>query len=436
MGKTFPRGGGFIPHRKGATKDSPIVVMPAPREIVIPMQQHIGAPCKPTVHVGDQVRLGQKIGESTSYVQAPVHASVSGQVVAVEERLLLTGEPCLSIVIANDNLDTRKDTEGYLLAKTSGDQIRDSVKESGIVGMGGAGFPTHVKLAVPKPIDTIIVNGAECEPYLTCDHRLMVERGEALVFGLQVMMKATGATRGIFGIETNKMDAISHLENLVKEDPSLRVVPLAVRYPQGAEKQLIKAAVNREVPSGMLPFEVGCLVSNVHTVFSLACAFQSGRPLYQRVITVSGGRILNPSNLLVRIGTPIQDVIEFCGGYYSEPEVLVAGGPMTGVAVLDPRAPVTKTVSGLLALGSDEVSFDENRPCIRCARCVDACPMGLSPLDIAEAARKGRGDEVDKLHGMDCIECALCSYTCPAKRALVSLIREGKRELVSKKAKG
>jgi len=314
MGKTFPRGGGHIPHRKGATDQKSIMVMPAPREVIIPLQQHIGAPCEPIVAVGDMVKMGQKIGESKAFVSAPVHASVSGKVSAIEERALLDGRKVSCIIIANDGRDEKAPSNGATLDKLSADQIREVVKNCGLVGMGGAGFPTHVKLAVPKPVDTVIINGAECEPYLTCDHRLMVERAEDMVQGLLATMKATRATKGIVGIEINKLDAIEAVKEAIKDIPALSIVPLQVRYPQGAEKQLIKAALGREVPSGSLPFEVGCVVSNVHTAISISEAITSGTGLYQRVVTISGRCILDPRNVMVRIGTTLSELAAFCGG--------------------------------------------------------------------------------------------------------------------------
>lgn len=434
--RTFPRGGGEIPHRKEATDQKPIVVLPAPAEVVIPLHQHIGAPCEILVQKGDRVKMGQKIGEAKQFVCAPIHSSVSGEVIAVEERPLLSGKKVLSVVIKNDGKDepiTAPAHKDFL--KMSPDAIRQVVKEAGIVGMGGAGFPTHIKLNPPMPVDTIIINGAECEPYLTCDHRLMAEKAPEMVGGLLAIMRATGATKGIVGIEANKPDAIAAVEEAIKGHEQLSVVVLQVRYPQGAEKQLIKAVVNKEVPSGCLPCETGCVVNNVHTAIAIYEALTLGKASFERVVTVSGGAVVDPRNVLVRIGTPLEALMEFCGGLLGEPAVIIGGGPMTGPAVVDLKGPVVKNLSGVLALRDDEVAFDENRPCIRCARCVQVCPMGLTPNLLGELSHKGFYQKAGKLRIQDCIECGLCSYTCPSKRALVTWIKDGKAGLAAQRAK-
>lgn len=428
LAKTFPRGGAHIPHRKEGSESKAIVAMPAPKEVIIPLSQHIGAPNKPTVSINDRVLMGQVIGETDQFVSAPVHASVSGRVQAIEERPLMDGSKALCIVIENDGLDESVPGTQTTLERSSAEAIKEAAKRAGLVGMGGAGFPTHVKLAVPRPVDTVIVNGAECEPYLTCDHRLMVEQADAMVLGLKAAMKAVGATHGVIGIEVNKPDAIEMVRSAAKGDSNLRVVPLQVRYPQGAEKQLIKAALNREVPSGALPFEVGCVVSNVHTLISLAAAVTSGTSSYQRVLTVSGRAAVDPRNVSARVGTKVQDVIDFCGGMYGEPAVIVAGGPMTGPSVQSLEGPVVKSTSGILLLTEEEIALDENRPCIRCARCVDYCPMGLTPNVLGLFSDKGRIEEAAKWNLMDCIECSVCSYVCPSRRALVTWIKQGKQD--------
>ncbi|MFB5067350.1 MAG: electron transport complex subunit RsxC [Candidatus Wallacebacter cryptica] len=431
MVRTFPLGGGHIPHRKNATEHKPIMTLPAPKRVVIPLSQHIGAPCRPIVQVGDTVKLGQKIGEAEQYISAPIHASVSGKVVEIGEMELFDGSKSNCIVIENDGLDQ---TEPELKRDYTGltpKQLVEIIREAGIVGMGGAGFPTHVKVSPPKPIDTVLINGAECEPYLTCDHRLMLEEAKKLLDGLKIMMQAVGADRGIIGVEVNKKDALNHLEKLCADQPNLSVVGLKVKYPQGAEKQLIKAALGREVPSGCLPAEVGCIVSNVHTVIAVAEAVISGISSYQRVITVAGGAIYDPRNLLVRIGTPLREVIEFCGGL-GVAEVIVAGGPMTGKLVKSLDGPVVKNLSGVLALIKDEVAEELNRPCIRCARCVDHCPAGLQPNFLAEWSCNGMLEQAEKNHIMDCIECGLCSFVCPSQRGLSRFIQEGKKAIRTK----
>lgn len=435
--KTFPRGGGAIPHRKYATESKNIVVMDAPQRVIIPLRQHIGAECEPLVKVGDSVKIGQKIGESSQYISAPVHASVSGVVVEIKEYPLLDGNKSLAIVIENDGLDhfwQTSDSNNY--NKPDSKKLAEIIKDAGIVGMGGAGFPTHVKVMPNQPIDAIIINGAECEPYLTCDHRLMVERGEDLLKGLQAVMAAVKAPKGVIGIEDNKADAIEVLQNLLPADSNIEVVPLKVKYPQGAEKQLIKAVNNREVPSGSLPASVGCIVFNVHTIIAIAEALNDGLSSYQRVITVSGNNITNPQNLLVRIGTPIKEVLEFCGGISGKPGAIVAGGPMTGKAILELAAPVVKNLSGILVLGPEEITQTENNPCIRCAKCVDACPMGLQPNFIAELSDKGLIDRAERLDAMDCIECGLCSFVCPALRSVCNSIQNGKNAIRAKKSAG
>lgn len=415
----------------------PIMVLPAPDIAVIPLQQHIGAPCEPIVAVGDRVKMGQMIGQASQFICASVHASVSGQVIAIEPRSLANGNKVPCVVIKNDGRDEMAlGTKHTGLKKLSASDIRQAVKDAGIVGMGGAGFPTHVKLTPPKPVDTILINGAECEPYLTCDHRLMVERAPEMVQGLLAIMKAVGAEKGIIGIEANKPDAIAEVQKVIAEYSNLSVASLQVRYPQGAEKQLIKAILGREVPSGGLPADVGCVVSNVHTAIAVYEALMKGKSSYERVVTVSGGAVVDPRNVLVRVGTPIEDLFEFCGGFLGQPEVVICGGPMTGWEIKDLSGPVVKNMSGVLALTREEAAFDENHPCIRCGRCVDSCPMGLTPNLLGEYSDKGMYSEAEQLHLKDCIECGLCSYVCPAKRALVTWIKKGKAGLAAEKAKG
>lgn len=432
--RTFTRGGASIPHRKSATENKPIVSMPAPEEVVIPLQQHIGAICEPIVKVGDQVKIGQKIGESKQYISAPIHASVSGQVTAIKDIQLVDGRQVPGVVITNDGQDDFYNRENNHINKLSAEQIREVVKEAGIVGMGGAGFPAYVKLTPPKPIDTVLINGAECEPYLTCDHRLMLEFGPELIDGLKTIMQAVGASKGVIGVEVNKPDAIALLRKLTKEEPEIEIVSLKVRYPQGAEKQLIMAALNRQVPSGCLPAEVGCVVNNVHTAIAISQAINEGTPSYQRVVTVAGRHVPDPRNVLVRIGTPISKLIDFCGGIIQQPAAIVAGGPMTGTIFSNLEAPVVKNLSGVLLLGQEEINLSMNNPCIRCAKCVDACPMGLVPNMLALSGEHSKVEELKRLSVMDCIECGLCSYVCPAYRDLYGEIKKGKNAVNSKEA--
>lgn len=436
MQRTFPRGGSKrVPDRKDATEHKAIQVLPAPSIVVIPMVQHIGASCGSIVNVGDKVKVGQPLGEAKAFVCAPVHASVSGEVIAVEERPLVSGAKALSVVIGNDGKDERVQFESGDLQTMSPDTIRQRVKAAGIVGMGGAGFPTHIKLNPPKPVDTVLINGAECEPYLTCDHRLMVERAPEMVGGLLAIMKASGATRGVIGIEANKPDAIAAMEEAIQGYEQLSVATLTVKYPQGAEKQLIKAILGKEVPSGCLPADVGAVVQNVHTAIAIHEAVTQGKPLFERVVTVSGGAVVDPRNLLVRIGTPIQHVLDFCGGLLGEPAALISGGPMTGPPLIDRLGPVVKSLSGIVALTQEEAGFDVNLPCIRCSRCLKACPMGLTPNFLGEYSNKGLYDRAKELRAQDCIECGLCSYVCPSKRALVTWIKKGKAGIAAQRAK-
>ena len=436
MQRTFPRGGSKrVPDRKDATEHKAIQVLPAPSIVVIPMVQHIGASCGSIVNVGDKVKVGQPLGEAKAFVCAPVHASVSGEVIAVEERPLVSGTKALSVVIGNDGKDETVQFESGDLQTMSPDTIRQRVKAAGIVGMGGAGFPTHIKLNPPKPVDTVLINGAECEPYLTCDHRLMVERAPEMVGGLLAIMKASGATRGVIGIEANKPDAIAAMEEAIQGYEQLSVATLTVKYPQGAEKQLIKAILGKEVPSGCLPADVGAVVQNVHTAIAIHEAVTQGKPLFERVVTVSGGAVVDPRNLLVRIGTPIQHVLDFCGGLLGEPAALISGGPMTGPPLIDRLGPVVKSLSGIVALTQEEAGFDVNLPCIRCSRCLKACPMGLTPNFLGEYSNKGLYDRAKELRAQDCIECGLCSYVCPSKRALVTWIKKGKAGIAAQRAK-
>ncbi len=434
LAKTFPRGGGKIPHRKSATENKAIVICNAPEEVVIPFNQHIGNPSQPVIGVGDYVKLGQKIGESSGYISANVHSSVSGRVLAIDKRNLLDGSKGLCAVIGNDGLDQLVQGEGYDYTRLSPEQIITIIKEAGIVGLGGAGFPTHVKYSATKPIDTVIINGAECEPYLTCDHRLMLEQPALLIDGLKSLMKALGAKNGVIAVEINKPDAIELLRSITESESNIKVISLKVKYPQGAEKQLIKAVLGREIPSGRLPADVACIVNNVHTVVSVAEAIQQGIGLYQRVLTISGSLVWDPRNLLVRIGTPIKEVIDFCGGMIRPAARVIAGGPMTGKPVFDLSGPIVKTVSGILVLSNSEVSWERNNPCIRCGRCIDHCPMGLQPNFLADFCDKGIWDKAQEYHAMDCIECGLCSYVCPAYRGLCCSIKQGKATLKAKQS--
>lgn len=407
--------------------------------VIIPLSQHVGAPCEPLVKVGDAVAVGQKIGDSQALVSAPVHASVSGKVVAIEAHPGPGGAAVMSIVIESDGQDTVADGIAPRgdLASLSADEIKAIIREAGIVGMGGAGFPTHVKITPPKDkkVDVYIINAAECEPYVTCDHRLMLERPQDIVFGLRALMKAAGVSRGYIGIEDNKPDAIAAMLKAVEREDGIAVVVLKTKYPQGGEKQLINAVTGRVVPSGGLPADVGVLVSNVGTAVAVADAIKTGMPVIERVVTVTGPIVRSPKNLRVRIGTPFAELIEQCGGLTAPAAKIINGGPMMGIAQPTLEAPVAKGTSCILALGEADLDKTPARACIRCARCVDVCPIHLMPVWISQYAERGMYDEAAKLNAVDCIECGTCAYVCPSRRPLVEAIRVAKRVALAKRRK-
>ncbi len=426
------RGGVHPPGGKHLTAHKAIVTATAPRTVTIPLQQHIGEPCRPLVQPGDYVQMGQMIGEGRPGASAPVHASVSGTVAAVEVRPHPTLEQGLAIVIASDGQDTWIDyLRGRDLAQMTPADIVAAVYAAGIVGLGGAAFPTHRKLTLPpgKQAATVVLNGAECEPYLTADHRLLLEQAPNIVFGLKSIMQALGAKEGWIGIENNKPDAIRAMQAAVKAEPNLRVAALRTKYPQGAEKQLITAVTGREVPGGGLPADVGVVVNNVGTAVAVAQALRTGRPLIERVVTVTGSLVREPQNLLVRLGTSFADLIEQCGGTTAPPAKVVAGGPMMGVAQPTLTVPVVKGTSGILVLSAAEAAIPPVSDCIRCGKCVAACPMHLMPLSIDALSLKGDYPACGDLNAMDCIECGACSYVCPAKRPLAENIRQAKAAL-------
>lgn len=427
--------GGVHPaEHKEATERKPVVPLEeAPAQVVIPMSMHVGAPCKPIVAVGDEVTVGQKIGEIAG-LGAPIHASVSGKVVAVEPRPHPGGDVMMSVVIENDYKDTphpsivHRDNVDALTSQ----EIIDIVKEAGITGMGGAGFPTHVKLsgAVGKA-DTIILNGAECEPYITADHRLMLERGEAVIGGARFIMKALGLKEATIGIEGNKLDAVEHLKSLLPNgDTSIHVETLKTRYPQGAEKQLIQRVTGREVPPGGLPADVGCTVFNVATAAAIYDAVTEGKPLTHRNVTITGGAIERPMNVNAPIGTPVEHLIKMAGGFKTQPQRLLMGGPMMGNPQYDLTAPMFKGTNCILALTDTEAAIqDTEQTCLRCGRCVNACPMHLMPLYMHMYAEKRAWHELEGYNIMDCMECGSCNYICPARIHLVQSFRMAKFEI-------
>ena len=433
--KTFH--GGIHPgDHKEATNKKEIVDLTPPSELIFPLSQHIGAPAKPCVNIGDNVCMGQKIAEADGFVSANIHSSVSGTVKAIEKRLHPNGLPTMSIVIENDGLDTEAaPIEGYGedYEKKSPKEIIDIIKEAGIVGMGGATFPTHVKLSVPDEakIDYVIVNGAECEPYLTSDHRAMLETPNEIIGGLLVLMHIFGLKDGYIGVENNKTDAIAVLEkeaSLVK-DKNIHIVTLKTKYPQGAEKQLINAVCGRKMAPGTLPWQVGCIVNNIDTCASTYRAVVKGMPLTTRIVTLGGNALKNPMNYKVRIGTPFSYVIEQSGGLSEPAEKVLMGGPMMGLSVPNIDVPVIKGTSGILALPAKEAKLDKESPCIRCAKCVYVCPMSLQPNLLDSAARLHDIDKLKKLNVTDCIECGSCAFVCPSKRRQVQQIKIAKVKL-------
>ena len=432
--------GGIHPYEgKELSEHKPVQILMPKGDLVYPMSQHIGAPAIPLVKKGDKVLAGQKIGEASGFISANVICSVSGTVKAVEPRRVANGAMVNSIVVENDGEYTAVEGLGADRdpAKLSKQEIRDIVKEAGIVGLGGAGFPTHVKLA-PKDeskIEYILVNGAECEPYLTSDYRLMMEEPEKLVGGLKVILQLFDNAKGVIGIENNKPEAIKKLQELVKGESRIEVCPLQTKYPQGGERSLIYAVTGRKVNSSMLPADAGCIVDNVDTVISVYNAVCKTTPLMRRVVTVTGDAIANPQNFQVKIGTNMQELIEAAGGFKTEPEKLIAGGPMMGMALFGTDIPVTKTNSALLCMSKDEVAANAETPCIRCGKCVSVCPSHIVPVKMMKAALKGDCEAFEKVGGMECMECGSCTFICPAKRPLTQAFKEMRKTVAANRRK-
>ncbi len=428
------KGGVHPPAEKKWTETKPIETLPLPARVVIPLQQHIGRPSTPVVKVGDSVQVGDALSAADGFVSVPSHASIAGTVKAIEMYPHPLGIQVLSVVIeghGQDELNPAIQTQPRV-TEPSAEEIKQLVSAAGIAGMGGATFPTHVKLSPPpnKKIDTFILNGAECEPYLTSDHRLMLEYPREILSGMRLIMKVLGCQRGFIGIEKNKPDAIKRLQEICRQTGNdLQVIPFAVKYPQGAEKQLIKAVTGREVPRGGLPMDVGCLVQNVGTAKAVYDAVYFNKPLYERVVTVTGQGVNEPKNLLVRIGTPMQDLINFCGGLKDQAAKVINGGPMMGIAQYTLDAPVIKGSSGLLVLMPDVAASKPETACIRCGRCVEACPMNLMPNVLGTLVEHEKFDQAKKFGILDCIECGSCSFICPARRYLVHYIKLGKFEV-------
>lgn len=431
--------GGIHPYEgKELSKDKAIVEYFPKGDVAISMSQHIGAPAKPVVNVGDYVLTGQLIGEASGFISANVHSSVSGKVKAIEPRMLVNGSKATCIIIENDGkFDEVEFEKPKSLEELSKEEIVELVKKAGIVGMGGAGFPTNVKLSPKEPdkIDYVIVNGAECEPYLTSDYRRLIEEPEVVIVGLKVMLKLFDNAKGIIAVEDNKLDAIAKLKELVKSEDRIEIKTLYTKYPQGAERMLINAVTGRKINSSMLPADAGCVVDNVDTVFAIKSAVIDGRPLIKRVITVTGDAVNEPHNFLVRTGTNYSELIDAAGGFKEEPEKIISGGPMMGMAISTIDVPVTKTSSALLCYVKDPLSKVKETNCINCGRCVSVCPGRIIPTRLAEFSERGDMENFVKYNGLECCECGCCSYICPAKRNLTQAIKSMRKQVLASKKK-
>jgi len=430
--RTF-KGGIHPKDYKHFSNKKPIEKMPLPKKVIIHLSQHIGKPSQAIVKKGDLVKTGQKISEPAGFVSIPMHSSISGKIVDIGNYPHPNGTIQKAIVIESDGKDEWIDTieENMDYMELPIDEIKSKIAHAGICGMGGAGFPANVKLSPPKdkPIDTVILNGVECEPFLTADHRLMLERTDGIISGLRILMKILNAKQGYIGIESNKPDAIEKMKNELNGKSNIKVIPLKLKYPQGAEKQLIYACTKRKVPVGGLPMDVGVVVQNVGTALAVYEAIKYNKPLIERVTTITGSIVKEPKNLLVRIGTPVFDMIEFCGGITENIGKLISGGPMMGFAIADITTPIAKTSSGFVLLSENEVNKDSENTCIRCGRCVDACPMNLAPSLIVNNVKHKKYEQAKLLNIMDCIECGSCGYVCPANIQLVQWIKVGKLEV-------
>ena len=435
MSLTFPikpyksRGGAHIPHHK-ITARAKSVTMPPPEKVVIPMLQNVGAPCTPLVKKGDHVYRGQKIGESQAYISAPIHASISGTVSKIDKIMLSNGQMVDAVFIDSDGLmESAPDLTPPIVSNAA--EFAQAIKESGLVGLGGAGFPAYVKLQPNKPIDTIIINGAECEPYVTSDNRCAIEEPKAVLEGVYAIKNILDVHRVIIAVENNKPDVIEVLTEIANNqeydpDDEVRILPLESSYPQGAEKVLIKSCTNREVPPGMLPADVGCLVMNITSVAFIAKYLKTGMPLVSKRVTVSGTAIHTPGNVIAPIGTMLSDIIDFCGGYSVEPKKILLGGPMMGTAITNTEIPLVKQNNAILAFSDKKAMLPETTSCIRCGRCVSTCPMNLVPSMLEKAALSKDVEALTNYNVTVCMECGTCAFGCPANRRLVQSIRLGK----------
>ncbi len=432
----YKRQGAYTEERKSRTEKKPIIEAPLSETMIYPMNMHIGKPGEPIVEVGDAVKMGQLIAEKQGFVSANIYSSVSGTVEAIEEKPTMHG-PHLAVVITNDFKDTKAPTLKATNDPLSAQDKLSLIEQAGIVGMGGATFPTHVKLSPPKgkSIDTLIINGAECETYSTADHRLMIESADEIVAGIKELLTLFPIKQTYIAIETNVHDSVSALKEAIGEDERIQIKELETIYPQGAEKRLIKTLVNREVPSGGLPLDVHTIVANVSTVRAAYLAIQQGLPLMDRVTTVTGEPIKDPQNFRVRIGTPVQVLIDACGGFIEKTGKMLHGGPMMGKPITSGQVPITKGTSVISFLPKEEVTVDERTPCIKCAECLNVCPVNLQPILISNAYEQGDIDEAERLGAMDCIDCGNCSYVCPANIPLLDNIRQAKTEIKAGKEK-
>lgn len=438
MGISTFKGGVHPYDGKDLAKDQPIRRINPKEILVYPLSQHIGAPASPIVAVGDTVLRGQKIAEAGGFVSAPVFASVSGTVKAIEPRHVATGDLVNSIIIENDGEMKETDFHGVEdVASLSKEQIIEKVKEAGVVGMGGAGFPTHVKLSPKEPdkIEFIIANCAECEPYLTADYRRMLENPEELIGGMKIVLRLFDHAKGILGVEDNKPDCIQKLKELTKDEERIEVMPLKTKYPQGGERQLIYATTGRAINSKMLPADAGCIVDNVETLVAINHAVKEGKPVMDRIFTVTGDAVANPGNFEYCIGMSYAEILEEAGGFKEDPEKMISGGPMMGFAVFSLEIPTTKTSSSLLCFKKDDVSASEVTACINCGRCVSVCPEQIVPSRLAKMSQFHDSESFEKWNGMECIECGSCSYICPAKRPLAQYIKTMKKQILAERRK-
>ena len=435
--KTFKIGGSHPTENKFSSKNV-IETLPVPEYVTIMTSQHIGAPAEPIVVIGDEVKVGQLIAKSKGFISANIHSSVSGKVEKIDKVLDSTGYKKQAIIIKVEG-DTWHEginlqTEIIKDINCTTEEIKQKVSNAGIVGLGGAAFPSHVKLSVPegKKIEHLLINGVECEPYLTSDHRLMLEKGEEILIGIRIVLKALNLNKALVGIESNKPDAIKNLEELTKEYNDIEIVPLKTQYPQGGEKQLIKALTGREVPPPpALPLDVGCAVLNVATIYAIYEAVQKNKPLIERVVCVTGKSVKKKSNFLVRIGTSVETVLEAAGGVPDKTKKILSGGPMMGKAINSVNVPTTKGMSGLVLFDENEAIRPDEFPCVRCAKCVSVCPFGLEPYLLSSLAKKGLHDRAEAEGILNCCECACCQYTCPAYKPLLDYIRLGKANVMN-----